>query len=256
MAPSTSPFRFDDQGLPPSPALVANVPAGIGTKEGLLDELAQRLHFPECFGANWDALWECIRDLSWLPAGPVVLRHADLPLAEDVAGLKTYLSILTDTVQKKWSGSRERDLVVVFPPETREQVAWLLRLAARDEEAHQDAGHRVRDQAPSPARPQGTGPRKDARILYRGVPVVPDWPERIRLAQEIRTCRPNGVEVPRVAYGSEREDWGADDHPCHDCAVVKGEFHVPGCDAERCPACGGQMWFGCECQWPDDEERS
>ncbi|SRR5229473_1606169 len=127
------PFRFDDSDLPASTALVAEVPAGIRTKEALFQELAQRLQFPDYFGANWDALWESIRDLSWLPPGPVVMRHRDLPLASDVSSLKTYLSILRDAVQKRWSGSRDRDLIVIFPPETREQVAWLLRMAARDE---------------------------------------------------------------------------------------------------------------------------
>ncbi len=102
----------------------------------LFQELAQRLYFPDYFGANWDALWECIRDLSWLPEGPVVLRHSNLPLTDDIAGLKIYLSILADTVQKKRlvSGERVRDLIVIFPPETREQVEWLLRLATHDAE--------------------------------------------------------------------------------------------------------------------------
>lgn len=117
------------------------MPPGIRTKAALLDELYHRLHFPDYFGDNWDALEECIRDLSWLPPGTVILRHSDLPLTEDVANLKTYLSILRDTVQKadwdylwgnKWSGSRERDLVVVFPPEIREPVAWLLRPSTPD----------------------------------------------------------------------------------------------------------------------------
>ena len=136
MAALASPFRFDDSDLPGSPALVAEVPAGITTKEALLDELYRRLRFPDYFGDNWDALEECIRDLSWLPAGPVVIRHHDLPLAADVAGQKIYLSILRGAVEKERAvpGQRLRDLIVVFPSRTRDQVAWLLRPADHDEQ--------------------------------------------------------------------------------------------------------------------------
>ena len=91
-------------------------------------------------------------------------------------------------------------------------------------------------------------------IVFRGVEVSPEWPQRIREAQLLMTCRPNGVEVSRVRYGDEDDDWGADDGPCRDCAVIKGEFHVPGCDVERCPICGGQAGPGCECEWPDAAE--
>jgi RNAse (barnase) inhibitor barstar len=129
------PFHFNDSNLPPSPALVAEMRAGIGATENLFEELAQCLRLPDYFGANWNALEECIRDLSWLPAGPVVLRHHDLPLAGDVASQKTYLSILRGAVEKEWTvpGQQLRDLVVIFPSETREQIAWLLRSVAHDE---------------------------------------------------------------------------------------------------------------------------
>lgn len=33
---------------------------------------------------------------------------------------------------------------------------------------------------------------------------------------------------------------------CHDCGAPYGAFHHPGCDSERCPRCGEQL-FICEC---------
>lgn len=33
---------------------------------------------------------------------------------------------------------------------------------------------------------------------------------------------------------------------CHDCNILHGKYHHPGCDAERCPRCGGQF-IGCDC---------
>lgn len=93
------------------------------------------------------------------------------------------------------------------------------------------------------------------RIMYRGVSVIEGSPDRIREAQTMTTCKPDGIEMQRVRYGEEQDDWGANEHPCHDCAVVKGELHVPGCDVERCPKCGGQFG-GCECDWPESNDEA
>lgn len=73
-----------------------------------------------------------------------------------------------------------------------------------------------------------------------------DWPERMQDAQRITTCWRDGRQMARVRYGEEIDDWGANEHPCGDCGVCKGAFHVPGCDVEQCPACGAQI-IGCDC---------
>ena len=54
--------------------------AGIEAKAGLLEALARDMAFPEWFGANWDALADCLGDLSWRPAEGylVLLEHCDL----------------------------------------------------------------------------------------------------------------------------------------------------------------------------------
>jgi hypothetical protein len=85
----------------------------------------------------------------------------------------------------------------------------------------------------------------DERILFRGRRVLPDWPERLEAAQQATTYSIGGSAFPRIAYGSEPDDWGAESRPCHDCAAVAGELHVPGCDVERCPSCGDQA-IGCD----------
>jgi len=94
-------------------------------------------------------------------------------------------------------------------------------------------------------------PRK--RVLYRGVEMVEGWPEKIMAAQEKPSLTIVGRVVARVRYGDEQDDWGANEHACHDCRVIKGEFHVLGCDGEECPACRGQL-ITCDCPFEDEIE--
>lgn len=79
------------------------------------------------------------------------------------------------------------------------------------------------------------------------------WSSKILEAQEIKTIIINGKEYQRIKYGDEEDDRGAEEHPCGDCAVLKGQYHVPGCDIEQCPACGGQV-IGCDCEYEGDCE--
>jgi hypothetical protein len=58
------------------------------------------------------------------------------------------------------------------------------------------------------------------RFLYRGAIVSEGWPEQMLAAQAIMTRRIGDREIPRVRYGEESHDWGANRHPCGDCAVV------------------------------------
>jgi hypothetical protein len=89
------------------------------------------------------------------------------------------------------------------------------------------------------------------RILYRGVPMIEGWSEKIQAAQKVLSYTAEGRTIPRIRYGDERSDWHADRVPCHDCRVIKGEFHVPSCDVEECPLCGGQF-ISCDCPFDED----
>ena len=59
--------------------------SGAGDKQALMQRIAAALQFPGWFGANWDALEDCLGDLSWSKAGGHVLLFegaADLPADE------------------------------------------------------------------------------------------------------------------------------------------------------------------------------
>lgn len=88
------------------------------------------------------------------------------------------------------------------------------------------------------------------RVLYRGVPMIEGWPEKIQAAQKISHYTLNGRTIQRIRYGDEHSDWHADKVPCHDCRVLKSEFHVPNCDVEECPQGGGQL-ITCDCPFDD-----
>jgi RNAse (barnase) inhibitor barstar len=49
-------------------------------KNDLLNLLAKALEFPDHFGKNWDALHDCLTDLSWLPGKGwvVILLNGDV----------------------------------------------------------------------------------------------------------------------------------------------------------------------------------
>ena len=71
------------------------------------------------------------------------------------------------------------------------------------------------------------------------------------MAQEV-------TEYDIGGYGEEKRGGGSwhirndgSTQPCHDCGVQVGQFHVPGCDIEECPKCGGQS-ISCNCD--NDEE--
>lgn len=60
---------------------------GVADKAGLLERIAQALAFPDWFGANWDALEDCLTDLSWREAEGHVLVFEDFTANDDLGVL-------------------------------------------------------------------------------------------------------------------------------------------------------------------------
>jgi hypothetical protein len=114
------------ESLPVEEALVVEVPAGIVSKPELLATLYQQLGCPGA-GANWDALFDTLCDLSWLQARPVVIRHADLPFAAGRKSRAVYLQILNEAVRRHQQvKSPPPQLSVEFPAESQTAATQLL----------------------------------------------------------------------------------------------------------------------------------
>ena len=114
-------FFGSPETLPGDAAFVADLPASIRSKQKLLRTLADELRLPDYFGYNWDALEECLRDLSWLPEGNVQIRHRDLPLSPGSQDRRTYLHVLRSAAAF-WAKSGSRLLVCQFPAEFQVEV--------------------------------------------------------------------------------------------------------------------------------------
>src|SRR5205814_1896101 len=96
MAIKTGTFEYTDSqdSMCEQDDFVLRVPGGIRSKAELLAALASAGRFPDYFGGNWDALQDCLRDLSWISNRKVVIMHSDLPLHDSPAECRTYLEIL------------------------------------------------------------------------------------------------------------------------------------------------------------------
>jgi hypothetical protein len=69
-------------------------------KSVLLKSIAAALEFPDWFGGNWDALEDCLSDLSWRQAGGHVLLFENAKSSDDLGVL---IDILQSTAEF-WAG--------------------------------------------------------------------------------------------------------------------------------------------------------
>jgi RNAse (barnase) inhibitor barstar len=96
----------------------------LANRSSLFQALAEQLKLPIYFGRNWDALSDCLRDLSWIKPRRVVILHTDLP-PFDEATLRSYLEVLAPCI-KDWKVGEAHELIVVFPPQYRDRIKELL----------------------------------------------------------------------------------------------------------------------------------
>lgn len=121
-------FRFVERvdAFRDNQAKVVHVAAGIADKAKLMRLLAKELHLPAYFGANWDALDECLREpATFGDAQRVVLVHQDVPFSPRGTLRRSYLEVLQNAAQS-WSTDDVHSLVAVFPKSAVDDVAAAL----------------------------------------------------------------------------------------------------------------------------------
>ena len=74
---------------------------GCSDKAGLLERVATALGFPEWFGGNWDALYDCLADLGWREAAGwlLVLENTGDLRRHAPEALDTAVAILGDAAE-------------------------------------------------------------------------------------------------------------------------------------------------------------
>lgn len=84
------------------------------------------LWLPGYFGFNWDALYDCLCDLSWIKSRKVVFFHERLPnLGDD--DLKIYLKLLIDVSARWVAGNGDsRELVLLFNKKDKNKIEMLI----------------------------------------------------------------------------------------------------------------------------------
>lgn len=87
-------------------------------------------------------------------------------------------------------------------------------------------------------------------VIYHDIEMEKSHPKEIVAGQRVTHFTFGGKKYERIRYGDPLEGLDpsvADNQPCHDCYVIKGQYHLEGCDMERCPKCSGQAMC-CACQ--------
>lgn len=88
------------------------------TREALLDALAASLAFPDYFGRNWDAAWDCLTELEWREGEGwdgrvrVILLPPGPRPPEDARAMTAFVTLMEDACAH-WA-ERGRTLIVLI----------------------------------------------------------------------------------------------------------------------------------------------
>ena len=91
-------LHFSSEDYVPHGSVVVNIKGPFVDKEALFSFLADELKFPDYFGKNWDALYDCLVDLNPERQRKVILLHMN-PLGLNNQDTETYFTLLFDVIE-------------------------------------------------------------------------------------------------------------------------------------------------------------
>jgi hypothetical protein len=122
--PSYFRFAANLEGRINGKSFYYRLPGDIVRKDDLFQTLYAALWLPVYFSFDWDALYDCLCDFSWMADRKIVLIHDALPRLPE-AELRLYLLILRDAV-RWWRMDDPHQLEVIFSERDRLRVEALL----------------------------------------------------------------------------------------------------------------------------------
>jgi hypothetical protein len=96
--------------------------ATVDLRQPVFEAFARALAFPDWFGGNWDALEDCLTDLSWREAG----GHVVILEGHDASGI---LIDVLDAAAQFWAGQGKPFFGIFVDPQKRLKLEDLFREA-------------------------------------------------------------------------------------------------------------------------------
>ena len=97
------------------------IPKGIEDKLVLFEFYNKILMFPDYFGWNWDAFYECMITLPMIEENQIIVVHEDLPFENNLEQRRIYIYALREIVLS-WAETGVKNILVFFPEECKNNV--------------------------------------------------------------------------------------------------------------------------------------
>ena len=94
-------------------SFIANMSSDVHNKEELLEDMKIKLKFPNYFGYNWDATYDCLCDFTWIKEKNIVILYQKMPHLDE-STMKYWLKLLRD-VADDWKDGEYHDIFIVLP---------------------------------------------------------------------------------------------------------------------------------------------